>query len=117
KGNVIINNGGLATSNVTTISGGDFGQVTVAGGATVSVANDMNIDTDGTFTGSNVTVNGGITSFSNLTLDGSTLTISGRVNVAKAITLKNGSILTHSRATATAGYKLDVTAGTVNIND
>ncbi len=117
KGDLIINNGGLTTSNTTTVAGGDYGRLTVSGGATTSVLTDISFDQDVTFTGSTLTFSGGITSTANLTLDGSTITVGGPVNVTNDLTLKNGSLLTHSAATALTKFKLDVTAGTITLND
>jgi hypothetical protein len=116
NGDVVVNNGGVTTSNVTSIAGGDYGFVQVAGGAKITIAGDIRFDRDVVFTGSNMTINGGITTTGNLTLDGSNITINGPVNVTNALTLKNGSVLNHSPATTTAQYKLDVTAGSISID-
>ena len=117
KGDMVVNNGGFATNNATPVAGGDFGQITVSGSALTNVTADISFENDVTFTGSSLTFSGGITSGANLTLDGSTITVNGPVNVTNALTLRNGSLLTHGAATATAAYKLDVTAETINFND
>jgi hypothetical protein len=114
-GDVIVNNGGVATSSITTIAGGDYDQVSVTGGAQISVTGNIISDNDVVITG-NQTFTGGITTPGNLTLNGGNVTVAGAVNVTGALTLTNGSVLTHLGATTTAQYELNVTAASVSID-
>jgi cytoskeletal protein CcmA (bactofilin family) len=116
KGDLIINNNGIVTTNVTAVLGGDYGSLDVKGGAVLTVTGNMTFGTDMTITGSNLTFSGGITAPGNLTLDGCNISVVGAISVTGALTLKNGSVLSHYATTMTASYKLDVTAGSVNVD-
>jgi hypothetical protein len=100
KGDVIVNNGGIVTSNATTVPSGDNGPFDVK---------------DMTVTGTLLLLNGGLTAGGNLTLDSSNVNVAGAINVTGALTLKNSTVMSHSAATTTATYKLDVTAGTIDV--
>jgi len=114
NGDVIVDNGGIATTKTTVVSGGNY-DLNVTGGALTSVAGDVSMGTDMTLSNCTLVISGGLT-VPDLTLDNCSLTVSGAVNVAGLLTLKNNSVLSHSAATATSQYELDVTAGTVNID-
>jgi predicted enzyme related to lactoylglutathione lyase len=116
KADLIINNGGITTSNTTSIPGGDYGYVEVKGGAVLTVSGSYTTESDMVLTDTQLTVNGSLVLPKNLTLTNSTVNISGAVNVAGTLTLKNNSVLSHFGATTTAVYKLDITAPAVSID-
>ena len=135
KPDVIINNGGITTSNATSIPGGDYGSVTVKSGSVVSatgsytiesdmvvtdtqlsVSGNFNLPANLTITNSSINVSGTVTVPGNLTMNKGSLTLKDTLQVTGNIVLTNQSVLSHYGASTTAQWKLDITAPSIIID-
>jgi len=115
-GDLILSNGGIATTTVTPVPGGGYRSLEVGDGARVSLTGDLVTMTDLAISGSELTLSGGISVPGNLTLKGSALTVSGAVLIPGNLVLQNGSILSHTAATATALCRLDLQAAAITVD-
>jgi hypothetical protein len=115
-GDLILDNGGMATAGFTPMPGGAYSSLEAREGARVSVAGDLETDKDLTLSVSEMTLSGGISVPGNLTLTGSALTVSGAMKVPGSISMLAGSVLSHAGATVAARYGLDLQAGSVTVD-
>jgi hypothetical protein len=135
KADVIVNNGGINTTRVTSIPSGDYRIFDVIGGAlysaTGTITNENVItlkDAQFTFSGNysvprdltllnaTVTVTGGVTVPGKLLMTNSSLSLRNDLNVTGTITAQTGSVLTHEGATSSNAWKLDIQSGAITVD-
>lgn len=135
KADLIISNGGIATTRSTPIPGGDYRIYDVIGGAVVSAGGPITTENEIVIKDTLVTISGDYTVPRNLTLLNSTVTVSGiatipgnllmttstlslrnNLNVTGTITAQTGSILTHEAATSSTQYGLEIKAAGLTID-
>jgi hypothetical protein len=116
NGDVILNNGGLGSANSTPLPALNLENIDVRGGANLALSGNLTTETSMFIKDSQITIQGGVTIPTDLTMDNSSLTVSGDVHVAGTLWLNNKSQLSHSAATTAVTYKLDIQAGSLNID-
>ena len=116
NGDLILDNNGITTTQVTTISGGTYAHVTVTGGAIVAMNGGIATDGDLQLDDSKLTLAGDLSLPGDLTLNNSQLTIAGALSVVGNLNLANNSILTHPGATVSSQYRLAIQAANIVID-
>lgn len=116
RGDLIIDNRGLATTNATPVSGGMFASMNVTGGAVLAVTGNVSSETGLAINNTQMTLFGGLTLGGDLIVSGSTITASGTILVAGKLALLNQTALTINSATTTTVSRIDIQAGEVEID-
>jgi Bacterial Ig-like domain/Concanavalin A-like lectin/glucanases superfamily/Divergent InlB B-repeat domain len=112
-----------STLNISSGALNDPGYLTVANGDMTVTGSTVNVSGVTTLSGalnlvdSTLGVTGGLTVGSDMTLNKSTLTIKSTAQVTGTITLRNNSLLTHFAATTSDTARVDITSGTMIIDD
>jgi len=112
---VIINNGGINSSNATVLPSGSFDNIIVSGGAVISMNGTYSMDRDLVLTNTQMNISGVLT-VPNLTMNNSTLTFNGTLNVVGNLSMQNNSMIAHAGTTTTSSSMLSITAGTFTVD-